>query len=66
MKVNNYITFLLCNFTAPCAFCDINANCIIADSGEFECECRSGFIGDGTLCEPEGSQNLPFPRLFIF
>ena len=30
--------------------CDLNADCINTD-GSFECECKSGFVGDGLRCE---------------
>ena len=29
--------------------CDLNANCINSD-GSFQCECKSGFTGDGFRC----------------
>ncbi len=33
--------------------CDINADCVNLP-GTFECLCKSGFVGDGSICQPSG------------
>ena len=45
--------------------CDANAECVPhpQDSSRFRCQCRPGYIGDGTICQVKDATSL---CLFFF